>query len=77
MGIADNTLIIFTSNNGPHNQGGADPDAPIELYRLTDDIGEENNLAEQYSEMVKKMDRLMNEAHLYSENFSFEHEKNK
>jgi len=53
------------------------PDAPIELYRLSDDIGEENNLAEQYPEMVKKMDRLMNEAHLYSENFSFEHEKNK
>ena len=53
------------------------PDAPIELYRLSDDIGEENNLAEQYPEMVKKMDRLMNEAHLYSENFYFEHEKNK
>lgn len=53
------------------------PDAPIELYRLSDDIGEENNLAEQYPEMLKKMDSLMNEAHLYSENFSFDHEKNK
>lgn len=52
------------------------PDAPIELYRLTDDIGEENNLAEQYPEMVKRMDSLMNEAHAYSEVFSFEHEKN-
>lgn len=25
-GIADNTLIIFTSDNGPHQEGGADPD---------------------------------------------------
>ena len=24
-GIADNTLIMFTSDNGPHNEGGADP----------------------------------------------------
>lgn len=26
LGIADNTLIIFTSDNGPHKEGGADPD---------------------------------------------------
>jgi len=25
-GIADNTLIIFTSDNGPHKEGGGDPD---------------------------------------------------
>jgi arylsulfatase A-like enzyme len=25
-GISDNTLIIFTSDNGPHREGGADPD---------------------------------------------------
>lgn len=25
LGIADNTLIIFTSDNGAHNEGGADP----------------------------------------------------
>ena len=190
LGIAKNTLIIFTSDNGPHNEGGADPDffnsngplkgykrdlyeggirvpmmaywpskirpgttsnhpsafwdffptaieiagvekrfdgidgvsflptlmgkeqkihpylyweflerggrqavrmdqwkgirlnmakngnAPIELYRLTDDIGEENNLAEQYPEIVKKMDSIMNEAHVTSEIFSFGYEKN-
>ncbi len=26
LGIADNTLIIFTSDNGPHLEGGAQPD---------------------------------------------------
>lgn len=26
LGIADNTLVIFTSDNGPHKEGGADPD---------------------------------------------------
>ena len=51
------------------------PDAPIELYRLTDDIGEENNIAEQYPEMVKIMDSLMSNAHEYSEIFPFDHEK--
>ena len=26
LGISENTLIIFTSDNGPHREGGADPD---------------------------------------------------
>jgi arylsulfatase A-like enzyme len=26
LGIAENTLIVFTSDNGPHLEGGADPD---------------------------------------------------
>jgi len=26
LGIYENTLIIFTSDNGPHMEGGADPD---------------------------------------------------
>ncbi|MDP0501063.1 MAG: arylsulfatase [Verrucomicrobiota bacterium JB022] len=26
LGMADNTIIIFTSDNGPHREGGADPE---------------------------------------------------
>jgi len=26
LGIADNTIVIFTSDNGPHTEGGADPE---------------------------------------------------
>lgn len=26
LGIDDNTIVIFTSDNGPHSEGGADPD---------------------------------------------------
>ncbi|MDT0551837.1 arylsulfatase [Urechidicola vernalis] len=26
LGIADNTIVVFTSDNGPHREGGADPD---------------------------------------------------
>ena len=50
-------------------------DAPIELYRLTNDIGEQNDLAQQYPQIIEKMDKIMSQAHKYSEIFSFNYEK--
>ncbi len=35
----------------------------IELYNLKDDLGETKNLANQYPEIVDKMERFMDEAH--------------
>ena len=43
QGIADNTLIIFTSDNGPHHEGGHDPeyfDCNGELSGLKRDLYE-------------------------------------
>ncbi|WP_019030215.1 arylsulfatase [Colwellia piezophila] len=37
----------------------ADANAPIELYNLTDDIGETNNVAAKHPEIVAKMKKLM------------------
>jgi arylsulfatase A len=38
------------------------PGGPIELYNLSKDIGEENNVASQFPRVVEKVDQLMKEA---------------
>lgn len=43
--------------------------APIELYNLAEDISEEHNLADQFPEIVEKMDQIMYEAHVPSQMF--------
>lgn len=54
-----------------------DKEAPIELYNLTTDPAEQHNLAEQYPKIVKKMKKIMSEAHTRSDLFPFEWEKKK
>lgn len=49
------------------------PDGPIELYNLSNDIGEVHNLADQYPEIVAEMEQLFKTARTDSEVFKFKH----
>ncbi len=44
---------------------------PTELYNLAEDVGEENNLAEQYPDLVKEMEQIMKDARTESEVYKF------
>ena len=43
----------------------------VELYNLADDIGEENNVADKYPEVVKELTELMKRARTDSKDFQF------
>lgn len=47
----------------------------VELYDLSNDREEKNNIAEQHKDVVEKAIRLMNEAHSKSDEFPFAYEK--
>ncbi len=49
-----------------------DPDQPIELYDLSQDIGEENDVAEQHPEIVAEMAEIMRAARTENPVFAFE-----
>ncbi len=49
----------------------ATPDATPELYDLSEDLGEETNLADQYPDLVQEMKEKMINAHVASEVFPF------
>ena len=53
------------------------PNAPVELYDLTSDIGETNDVAKDNPEIVKKIEKIMKEAHVESPAFKFKYEKAK
>jgi arylsulfatase A-like enzyme len=47
---------------------------PTQLYNLAEDIGEENNLAPQYPELVKELEKVMKNSHTESDVFQFKSE---
>lgn len=47
------------------------PNGPIELYNLREDISEENNVADQHPEIIEEIDQIMKKAHVPSEVFPF------
>ncbi len=51
------------------------PDAPIELYNLSIDAGEQNNVAANNPQIVAKIDSIMKTEHQQSQNFKFDYEK--
>lgn len=50
------------------------PDAPIELYDLSTDVAEQNNIADAHPDRVETMDKIMKKEHEKSNTFSFEFE---
>jgi arylsulfatase A-like enzyme len=46
-----------------------DTDSPVELYDLSEDAGEQNNVAEQYPEIVAKIQQIMESEHADSKYF--------
>ncbi len=49
-----------------------DPDGPIELYNLAEDISESNNVANEHPEIVDQMKQIFLDAHTPSEVFVFD-----
>ena len=47
------------------------PDAKVQLYNLSEDIAESNNIAVEHPEMVKNLTRLMRDARTPSPTFPF------
>ena len=49
-----------------------DRQAPLALYKLSTDLGEQLNVSDRYPDVVKRIEQLMQEAHIPSPDFKFE-----
>ncbi len=49
--------------------------SPLELYDLSTDIGEEDNVAAEFPKVVERIDKILVNARTESEFFKFRHEK--
>jgi hypothetical protein len=48
------------------------PNGPIELYDLSFDIGEENNIADNHPEVINQIEAIMEKEHLKSDSKPFQ-----
>lgn len=48
-----------------------DPDSPVELYDLSTDAGEQDNIAQDNPEIVKELEQIMKEAHKEDTSWTF------
>ena len=55
---------------------GEDPSGPLELYKLDEDTGEENNLSKVNPDLVERFSRMMEEAREPSAKFNFGRREN-
>ena len=62
---------------GVRNNMSENPNSPIELYNLNQDIKEQKNLAAQYPRIIEKMNQIMNKEHTPSTIFQFKFEESK
>jgi arylsulfatase A-like enzyme len=49
----------------------SDPDRPLELYNLSNDPGEENDMANEHPDKVLELKQIMDNARTESEVFQF------
>ena len=69
--------VRFQDWKGVRLNMGNNAKAPIELYNLASDIGEQDNVADKNPEIVEEISNIMAREHTYSKEFSFGYEKNK
>jgi arylsulfatase A-like enzyme len=69
--------VRFGKWKGVRNNVGKAPNSPLELYDLSKDIGEENNIGAQHPEIVTKLDGFMKEAYTPTPAWSFGGKKKK
>ena len=50
-----------------------EPNKPLELYNLSNDIGEKNNVAEQFPEIVEQIEIILKKSRTDSKVFTFNH----
>ena len=48
------------------------PDAPIQLFDLNQDVKEQNNVASEYPQIIEQMEKIMQNAHRDTEHFKAE-----